>query len=251
MRQSLFAAAIASTLGITASVHAAPLLFNLSPNSATSGTAATATVADFEAAGLPANLTTGASDGLVLYQDIDGSGTAPTNGSPASGIILNGGGFYYNGGGNIPSDPSGPAAAVYQEVELANPGGTQSTTIAGLSSSSEYGLLPNTAYDLYVFPVTAINGDNLIVSASYGSEQATFTNVPSATPVLFQFTTGATVSDQLSFSDTDYGYPTFSGDRSYPGYASFAIVQAPEPATLSLITLCAAGNLLRRRARAR
>jgi hypothetical protein len=245
MLKFTLAGAGVSLFGFAAAAQAAPLLFNLNPNVSMTGTG-TATVADFEAAGLPASLATGATDGQVLYQDADHTGSAPYTGSPASGIIVNGGNFSYNGGGNVPSAPSGAAAAVYQEVLLANPGGTQNTSISGLSTSSSYGLAANGNYDLYLFPVSAINNDNLNIDFTYGSESYSVTNVPSSSPVVFAFSTWASVTDSLSFSETDYNYPEFVGDRSYPGFASFAIVQVPEPACFALMTIVTAGVMLRR-----
>jgi hypothetical protein len=128
-----------------------------------------------------------------------------------------------------------------------NPGQTFSASISGLSSvTSGYGLSPLSTYDFYLFPTAIINNDNLNVTMTYGTQQQTITNTPSATPAVFQFTTGAVVSDSLTFSVSDYNYGG-SGDRSYPSFASFAIVPVPEPAMVGLAIFGAAGCFLRRR----
>jgi hypothetical protein len=213
--------------GLAASVaSAAPVLIDFTNGSAT------ATAADFAAAGVTEDI----SGATVAGVNIAGGNWGYWNHPPIyanSGLSLN-----WTSGADLFAYASSATGKLSDEVLYTDQTRFGSKTVgfnvAGLSTN----LAANSDYKAYVFVSGLWTSDPRYYQMDYGTAHVTG-NLSSGSYLLLPFNTGATVADTLDIT---------MGDASgYPGVTAIAIVAVPEPAILGCVA--AVGGLLALRRR--
>jgi hypothetical protein len=216
--KSFFAGGVLAVLTLAAAAKAAPF-----------------SDGDFESPTAPP------SPGYIIY----GPGTGPGPwifGTDANSP--NGGVLWTASGG-----PVGPAPEGSQFVSLNDPSGLGSIsqtfdTTTGASYTVKFKLsgIGNGTGDAYNVNVSATGAGNTTTSYGYNTLLAPNLFVPPAVVETYSFVGGAGSSTKLTFSST-----VLSSSAAYYGPVIDAVSVTPEPASLGLLGLCAAGLLARHR----